>query len=262
MSKLDVQENLVRSHQREVEKTSMLSELKQDIELQLFIRRYQKALEGKTPFEEGVKMFFEKMITTFSLSWRQFTKRTGDVILSVIALIVSLPIMAVIAIAIKLDSKGPVILKQVRVGMRGKIFTMYKFRTMRQDAETMSGPVWAKENDPRVTRLGRFLRKTHLDETPQLFNVLKGEMSLVGPRPERPHFVSEFRKLIPHYDRRLLVKPGVTGLAQIYRRYDESLADVRKKLKYDVLYVHKMCPFLDLKVMALTVGAVMFRTGR
>jgi lipopolysaccharide/colanic/teichoic acid biosynthesis glycosyltransferase len=133
---------------------------------------------------------------------------------------------------------------------------------MRQDAELATGPVWAKQDDPRITRVGSFLRKTHLDELPQFFNVLKGEMSIVGPRPERPHFVSELRKAIPHYDRRHFARPGVTGLAQVKRRYDETLKDVRNKVRYDVLYIRKMCPFLDMKLIFMTVGACLLRTGR
>ena len=139
---------------------------------------------------------------------------------------------------------------------------MYKFRSMIQNAEDTSGPVWAKADDPRITRIGKFMRKTHLDELPQLYNVLRGDMSIVGPRPERPYFVNELRKVIPHYDRRFYAKPGITGLAQIKRHYDETLSDVKKKLRYDRLYVQKMCPLLDLKVMAMTVGSVILQTGR
>ena len=126
----------------------------------------------------------------------------------------------------------------------------------------MTGPIWASSRDARITRIGTFLRRAHLDELPQFFNVLRGDMSLVGPRPERPHFVKQLRKAIPHYDRRLCVKPGITGLAQIKRRYDESIADVKKKVRYDVLYIRKMCPVLDFMVLALTVKAVLMGTGR
>jgi lipopolysaccharide/colanic/teichoic acid biosynthesis glycosyltransferase len=167
-----------------------------------------------------------------------------------------------VALAVKLDSAGPIIYSQTRVGLRGKHFKIYKFRTMRQDAELLTGPVWARQNDARITRIGNFLRKTHLDELPQFFNVIKGEMSLVGPRPERPHFVSELRTAIPHYDRRHFAKPGVTGLAQVKRSYDETIADVRKKVRYDVLYIKKMCPLLDIKVIFMTLGECILRTGR
>ncbi len=245
-----------------LEDKATLGNLRHNLELQLFLRRYEKALEGKLPFEETLWISFTKIIIFINVSWRMFIKRTLDLILSAVGLIASLPLMAAIAIAIKLESKGPVLYKQIRVGMRAKTFAMLKFRTMREDAEAMTGPVWAAEDDPRITRVGAVLRKAHLDELPQLFNVLLGEMSMVGPRPERPYFVHEFRKEIHHYDRRLCVKPGITGLAQIKRGYDQTLADVRKKLRYDLLYVQKVCPLLDLKLMALTFGAVVSRTGR
>jgi len=236
--------------------------LKQNIELQLFLRRYESALEGKLPIEETLAVAFTRIATTLSVSWRKFVKRTLDVLLAAMGLVASLPVMGLIAIAIKLESRGPIFYKQIRVGMRGKTFSMLKFRTMREDAEALTGPIWAVENDPRMTWIGALLRKTHLDELPQLFNVLKGEMSIVGPRPERPYFVHEFRKAIHHYDRRLCVRPGITGLAQIKRGYDQTLGDVKKKLRYDLLYVQKVCPLLDLKLMGLTLGAIVSRTGR
>ena len=245
-----------------LEDQTTLGNLRHNIELQLFIRRYEKALEGKLPFEETLWVSSTKIMTFINVSWRTFIKRTLDLILSAIGLIASLPLMGAIAVAIKLESKGPVFYKQIRVGKRSKTFSMLKFRTMKEDAEALTGPVWAAEDDPRTTRMGAILRKAHLDELPQLINVLMGEMSIVGPRPERPYFVHEFRKEIHHYDRRLCVKPGITGLAQIKRGYDQTLADVKKKLRYDLLYVQKVCPLLDLKLMALTFGAVLSRTGR
>jgi exopolysaccharide biosynthesis polyprenyl glycosylphosphotransferase len=206
--------------------------------------------------------FAVKVRTYFLISWREGIKRVLDLAISLIGIAATAPVMLLIAIAVKMDSKGPVFYRQVRVGKKGRLFEIYKFRTMRQDAEVASGPVWAKENDPRITRLGQFLRTSHLDELPQFFNVLRGEMSLVGPRPERPYFVDEFRKSIPNYEKRLYAKPGVTGLAQVKRRYDESLADVKRKLRYDVLYVEKMCPLMDVKLMFMTLGTMIFRTGR
>ncbi len=238
------------------------SDIKEEVKLLLFFRRYQKALEGETPWEESLALTTAKLSTRLAVSWRRFFKRTLDVVVSASGLLLALPAMALIGIAIKLDSRGPIVFKQGRVGIRGKVFTMFKFRTMRQNAEEMTGPIWAREDDPRITRVGNFLRKTHLDELPQLFNVLKGEMSLVGPRPERPCFVNEFRKVILHYERRLCVKPGITGLAQIKRGYDETIKDVRKKVRYDLLYVRKMCPVLDAMVLGMTVAAVVLRTGR
>ena len=245
-----------------LEGKSIIENLKRDIDAQLLLRRYQKTLEGTLPWEEKLLSGLERVSTEISVSWREFVKRTLDILVSIAGIVLGLPLMFLIGILIKLESRGPALFKQTRIGMRGKVFTMLKFRTMHQDAEAETGPVWAKENDPRVTRIGKFIRKAHFDELPQLFNVLKGEMSLVGPRPERPYFVSEFRKAIPHYDRRLCVKPGITGLAQIKRGYDQTLSDVKRKLKYDILYAQKVCPLLDFKLIAMTIGAVLSRTGR
>lgn len=253
------------------ENESLLNELRQNARLFFMLRRYQKIRAGELPWEDRVLSTFEKSSLTKSLkllrvrlvmSWRSTVKRTLDIVVSLTGLAISFPLMTLVAIAIKMTSRGPIFFKQTRVGMRGKIFNMYKFRTMIQDAEAKSGPIWAKENDPRITAFGAFLRKTHLDELPQFINVLRGEMSLVGPRPERPYFVQEFRRVIPHYDRRLFAKPGITGLAQIKRRYDETIEDVKKKVRYDVLYIRKMCPVLDMMVLAMTVKAVILGTGR
>ncbi len=237
-------------------------EFKKTLERDRMLRRYQMMLEGRLPLDDQIHDAIAKARAQFVTSWRGTVKRSLDILVSAFGILVSLPVMPVVALAVRLDSKGPVIFKQARVGMRGRTFNMMKFRTMVQDAEAKTGPVWAKEHDPRITRVGKFLRKTHLDELPQLFNVIKGEMSIVGPRPERPYFVSEFRRIIPHYDRRLCAKPGITGLAQVKRGYDETLADVKRKVKYDLLYIQKMCPLLDFKVLAMTVGAVLLRTGR
>ncbi|MBU3758988.1 MAG: exopolysaccharide biosynthesis polyprenyl glycosylphosphotransferase [Candidatus Omnitrophica bacterium] len=214
------------------------------------------------PAEARLRHQISQFTASFMTLWRRFWKRTFDLAVTLSALVLTAPLFLLIAAAIKLDSPGPVFYQQQRVGLRGRNFFMFKFRSMRTNAESQSGPVWAKENDPRVTRLGRFLRETHLDELPQLFNILRGEMSLVGPRPERPHFVKELRKVIPHYDKRHFAKPGVTGLAQVRQRYDENVGDVRNKVRYDVLYIKKMCPILDLKVIALTAVTMILRTGR
>lgn len=247
---------------RWTEVQNSLTEMTADIQRDYMLRRYQKFIKGQLPIEERVVDVITHFYIYLVTSWRNFLKRTLDLGVSGVMLVAGFPVIAAVAVAIRMDSKGPVFLKQQRVGAKGKAFWMYKFRSMKEDAEAKTGPVWAKEDDPRVTPVGRFLRKTHLDELPQLWNVLKGEMSIVGPRPERPHFVSQFRKQIPHYDRRHFAKPGITGLAQIKRRYDESLADVKKKVRYDVLYIKRMCPLLDLKVIALTALAVIFKTGR
>lgn len=241
---------------------SVMREMKASLQHDWVLRRYQKLMQGEVPVEDQMIDFLVKAKSQVTLSWRQGVKRVLDMSISFLGIVLTAPVMVLIAIAIKMDSKGPVFYKQIRVGRAGKFFEIYKFRTMRQDAEVASGPVWAKEKDPRITRLGQFLRTSHLDELPQFFNVLRGEMSLVGPRPERPYFVNEFRKAIPNYEKRLYAKPGVTGLAQVKRRYDESLSDVKKKLRYDVLYIKKMCPLMDVKLMFMTLSTMIFRTGR
>lgn len=237
-------------------------EMKKAFEVDWMLRRYQKSLHGETDFGDLLVKKYQLCKQILKSSWRSIIKRGLDLTCSSLGIVLALPLMAVIAALIKLDSPGSSIYSQTRVGRHGRFFKMYKFRSMRPDAEIGSGPVWAQKNDNRVTRIGAFLRTSHLDELPQIFNVFKGEMSFVGPRPERPHFVDQFRLSIPGYDKRLEAKPGITGLAQIKRSYDETLADVKNKLRYDRLYVKKMCPFLDVKVMLLTVGTVVFRTGR
>lgn len=173
--------------------------------------------------------------------------------LAAVALILFLPVMALLCLLIKLTSRGPAFHLQDRVGKNGKVFRIIKLRTMVQDAERATGPVWASANDPRITSVGRLLRKTHLDEVPQLLNVLQGHMSLVGPRPERPVFVEKFEQLIPGYRERLRVKPGITGLAQINHHYDVTLQDVRTKLAYDRLYLKKVGLWTDLSLLVSTV---------
>jgi len=138
---------------------------------------------------------------------------------------------------------------------------MFKFRTMKVDAEKDSGPVWARANDNRVTLIGKFLRKAHIDEIPQFINVIRGEMSIIGPRPERPAFVEKFKEEIPEYEKRLQVKPGITGLAQVWHRYDETLEDVKKKIKYDLLYIKKICLWTDIRILFRTVRVVITGEG-
>lgn len=192
----------------------------------------------------------------------RFLKRLLDVVVSLVVLVLSVPLMLIISILIKTTSEGPVIYRQKRVGRNGKNFTMYKFRTMVDDAEAKSGPTWARENDPRITNVGHWLRKLRLDELPQFINVLKGDMSLVGPRPERPHFVEKFQKQIPLYTRRLRVKPGITGWAQVKWKYDTSLDDVIEKTKYDLFYVENMSLRMDFKILINTIFTVVRAKGK
>jgi sugar transferase (PEP-CTERM system associated) len=189
------------------------------------------------------------------------SKRLLDVSIALIMLCVGLPIMAMVALAILLESGLPVIYVQERVGLHGKPFQLYKFRSMRQNAEVDGQPVWATQADQRATRLGRFLRQTRLDELPQLFNVLLGDMSLVGPRPERPAFVSALAQEIPFYALRHQVKPGITGWAQICFPYGASSEDARQKLQYDLYYLKNYSLFLDLNILCLTLQVVLWGKG-
>jgi len=195
-------------------------------------------------------------------AWEQSTKRLVDIVVALIVLLVGLPIWIVIALAIRLTSPGPAIYRQRRVGQHGKLFTMYKFRTMHENAETETGPVWAQVDDPRYTPLGRWLRKTRLDEVPQFWNVLKGDMSLVGPRPERPYFVEKLSREIPLYNRRHRVKPGITGWAQVKWKYDSSLDDVRQKVKYDLFYIENVNLKMDFKIILRTIQTTLLGRGQ
>jgi lipopolysaccharide/colanic/teichoic acid biosynthesis glycosyltransferase len=168
--------------------------------------------------------------------------------------------MVFTALAIKLDSPGPVLYRQERAGLRDRRFTLCKFRSMRVDAERL-GPVWASQHDPRITRVGSFIRKVRIDELPQLINVLRGEMSLVGPRPERPHFVAQLASSIPYYSCRSLVKPGLTGWAQVNYPYGASIEDARMKLSYDLYYVKHRSLLLDVLILFSTVRVVLFQEG-
>jgi len=193
--------------------------------------------------------------------WEESAKRLMDVVVSLMILTLSAPLWIVIGLAIKLNSPGPLVYSQERVGKDGKIFKMHKFRTMYKDAEANTGPVWATTNDPRVTTVGRFLRKTRLDEIPQFIDVLRGDMSLVGPRPERPYFVEILSKEIPLYKRRLAVKPGITGWAQIKQGYDTSIEDVKSKVRYDLFYIENMSFRMDLKILLLTIYTMIAGKG-
>ena len=188
-------------------------------------------------------------------------KRTMDLVLASVGLAVASPLLLLTAVAIKLTSRGPVLYHQQRVGRHGRLFTVHKFRSMRVDAEDGTGPVWARENDSRVTPVGRVLRRTRLDELPQLWNVLKGEMSLVGPRPERPSFVAELTRTIPFYGLRHGVRPGVTGWAQVRYTYGASVEDAMEKLQYDLFYIKHFTIAFDLFILVSTIKTIIQRRG-
>lgn len=205
-------------------------------------------------------------------------RRLLNIVLALAGIAVALPVMVLVAIAIRLTSRGPVLYTQTRVGVDrrrnminadnhrrasdigGRPFTIYKFRTMRVDAER-DGAVWATQNDPRVTRVGRLLRQYRLDELPQLLNVLRGDMNIVGPRPERPTIVAQLRENITEYPLRHRARPGITGLAQISQQYDASVDDVRNKVKYDLEYIRRQGLIQDMKIMLRTIPVVLFRKG-
>jgi len=206
-------------------------------------------------------------------------RRALNVAVAVLGILLTLPLWLILALLIKLSSRGPVFYNQTRVGvdkrgtgagtndprrkrdLGGRPFRIYKFRTMTTDAEHGTGPVWASHNDGRVTRLGRLLRQYRLDELPQLINVLKGDMNVVGPRPERPTIVADLRERIPNYQVRHRVRPGITGHAQVNLHYDSSIDDVRRKVGYDLEYINRQGFWADLKIMAQTLPVMLFRRG-
>jgi sugar transferase (PEP-CTERM system associated) len=192
---------------------------------------------------------------------RLFFKQFFDMIISVCLLVLFLPLILVIAILIKFDSKGPVIFFQERLGENRKVYRIYKFRSMVADAEKKSGPVWAQENDERITRVGKLIRKWRIDEVPQIWNVLKGDMSFVGPRPEREFFVQELEKKIPYYGFRFAIKPGITGWAQVCYSYGSSFDDAVEKLNYELFYIKNMSPLMDLMIILRTIKIVLFGRG-
>ncbi|HAL55226.1 MAG TPA: sugar transferase [Bacteroidetes bacterium] len=193
--------------------------------------------------------------------WEESLKRLVDVLVAMAILLVGLPVWLIVAVLIKLDSRGPVLYRQERVGRNGKVFKIFKFRSMMADAEKHSGPVWAQKKDPRVTRIGRIIRRLHIDEVPQFINVLRGDMSLVGPRPERHFFVEKLAAELPLYRRRLKVRPGITGWAQVKYKYDESIEDVKMKLKYDLFYIENMSWRMDLKILFNTFYVMLMGKG-
>ncbi len=220
-----------------------------------------EAITGKVPIE------------SLRLEWLLFSRgfrvsrallictRSICILVAVLGLLLCLPLIPLIAFAIWLTSPGPVFYRQSRVGRNGSVFDCYKFRTMCSDAEADTGPTWAADSDPRITSVGKFLRRTRLDEIPQLWNVLKGDMSLIGPRPERPEFVQWLDHEIPYYRLRHTVRPGITGWAQIRYRYGNSIEDVKEKLRYDLFYVKNMSPGLDLLILFHTVKIILLGRG-
>ncbi len=188
-------------------------------------------------------------------------KRCVDILVSLVGLVLASPIIVLTVVLIRLDSRGPIFFRQPRSGQGGVPFKVLKFRTMRADAESGTGPVWAKANDDRVTRIGRILRVTRIDEIPQMLNVLAGQMSFVGPRPERPFFVEELSRLVEFYPLRLTVKPGLTGWAQVRYPYGASVEDAKEKLRYDLYYIKNMSQLFDLNIILRTVGVILFGKG-
>jgi len=235
------------------------------------------------PITDGARQLYY----VYGLKWA--LKRVIDIAGSTVALVLAIPVFIIIPILIRFDSPGPVFFRQQRVGKNyrrqnrrvisvdglenrrngdrrkvpgsGRPFSIIKFRTMYHDAEQRTGPVWAHKNDPRITRIGSILRATRLDEVPQLLNILKGEMSLVGPRPEREFFVKKLRGVIESYDKRLLVRPGLTGLAQVEYKYDESVDDTKVKIKYDIDYIERVGILTDLKILFKTIYVVFAAKG-
>lgn len=196
-------------------------------------------------------------LATKNRLWYDRIKRVMDIVLTLIGLIIAIPLMIIFGIAIKLESKGPVLYRQERVGKNGKVYTLYKLRSMYENAEE-NGAQWAEKDDPRVTKVGKFIRKTRIDELPQLFNILKGDMSIVGPRPERPIFTYEFNEKIPGFVNRLQVKPGLTGCAQVNGGYELT---PEGKLQYDLYYIENRSIWLDIKIMLKTVRVVLTGKG-
>ena len=233
----------------------------QGLEVEQAVESYEK-FNGKV-WLEGIRP--DWLVYSYGFTPPKYylqLKRGLDVFSAFLLLIVASPLMALVALAIKIDSKGDALFCQERVGWHGKSFIVLKFRTMHDNAERTTGPVWAGANDSRITRLGKWLRKFRLDELPQLLNVVRGEMSLVGPRPERPHFVTLLKASVPYYGLRHCVKPGVTGWAQVLYPYGASVEDAYEKLQYDLYYAKHMSLGFDLRILIKTVRVVLFGRGR
>jgi lipopolysaccharide/colanic/teichoic acid biosynthesis glycosyltransferase len=234
-----------------------------------------------TPREQWLRLVEDVAEPMVPKARSEALSRALNFVLAALALLLLAPVLLLIAIAVKLTSRGPVFYTQTRIGidrrwsrksgdetdprrghdLGGRVFTIYKFRTMCVNAEHLSGAVWAAKEDPRVTPVGKFLRQYRLDELPQLFNVLRGDMNVVGPRPERPSIFAQLRTTIPQYDARQRVKPGITGLAQVNQQYDQCLDDVRNKLRYDLEYLRRQSFWEDIRIMLKTVPVILFKRG-
>ena len=226
------------------------------------LARFYEKLTGKIPVTHIGHVWFVENLSENEKSVYEFSKRVFDLVFSAVVLILALPFSPLIALAIKTTSPGPIFFRQIRVGLLGKTFQAIKFRSMKVGAEEEGEPQWAQTNDPRAGRFGKFLRKTRIDEIPQMINVLRGEMSIIGPRPERPEFVFELQRDIPFYNERHLIKPGMTGWAQINFQYGASTADAFKKLQYDLFYVKNRSVPLDVGIALRTINIILGGKGR
>ena len=218
-------------------------------------------ITGKVPIESVRLASLLFSSGCYASRFHLIYKRFASIVISILGLLVSLPLLPFIVLAIKVTSAGPFLYRQERVGRDNVVFRCYKFRTMRADAEADTGPTWALDDDPRITRVGKFLRMARLDEIPQLWNVMRGDMSLVGPRPERPEFVSDLTRTIPYYSLRHSVRPGITGWAQIRYRYGNSVEDAKEKLRYDLFYIKNMSVGLDILIFLNTIKVILLGTG-
>ena len=221
----------------------------------------EEVLTGRVPLEQVTQTWFIEHLREGEKAWYDSAKRVGDLLLSLPIGAVTIFLLPFVAAAIKISSPGPILYSQIRVGRMNSSFRIWKFRSMRQDAEIAGQPQWAKENDPRITKIGLFLRKTRIDELPQIWNVLRGDMSFIGPRPERPEFAEELTRQMPYYQLRHLTRPGLTGWAQVKFPYAGTVEDNLKKLQYDLYYVKHRSLLLDAAIFLKTIGIVLRRQG-
>ncbi|MDP2647654.1 MAG: sugar transferase [Candidatus Yanofskybacteria bacterium] len=223
---------------------------------------FYEQVTGRVPLDAINQIWFLANINEGTKKFYEWVKRVTDVAMAAILAVPSAVMFPLLAILIKIDSQGPVFYRQQRVGKLGQPFEMIKFRTMHKDAESKSGAVWTQENDPRITRLGSFLRKSRIDELPQIWNILKGEMSFIGPRAERPEFHQTLVRELPFYEERYLVKPGATGWAQLQKSYYSSVADTKEKLQYDLYYIKNRSLLLDIDILLRTINLSLRQGGR